>query len=99
MEVGVDTGARALAAPAKVRVGRGLGGEIKLTAIVTVPMEVFSGRLEGINARLALDPDIPPVNVDPDHFKRVIVNLVDNAGKKKYFVLIVHRQEHVIRRS
>jgi two-component system, NtrC family, nitrogen regulation sensor histidine kinase NtrY len=52
-----------------------------LNEIVRVAMEVFAGRLEGIAVRVVLDPDLAPVNVDPDHFKRVVVNLVDNAAE------------------
>lgn len=52
-----------------------------LNAIVRAAMDVFAGRLEGIHAHLSLDPEAPPVNVDPEHFKRVVVNLVDNAAE------------------
>lgn len=52
-----------------------------LNQIVRAGMEVFSGRLQEIKIRVVLDPDLPPVNVDPEHFKRVVVNLVDNAAE------------------
>jgi two-component system, NtrC family, nitrogen regulation sensor histidine kinase NtrY len=52
-----------------------------LNPVVQAAMEVFSGRLEGIKVRVALDPDLPAVNIDPEHFKRVVVNLVDNAAE------------------
>lgn len=52
-----------------------------LNAIVRAAMDVFSGRLDGIDVQVSLDPSIPHVNVDPEHFKRVVVNLVDNAAE------------------
>jgi PAS domain S-box-containing protein len=52
-----------------------------LNQVVEAALEVFSGRLEGIKVRVALDRDMPSVNVDPEHFKRVVVNLVDNAAE------------------
>jgi two-component system, NtrC family, nitrogen regulation sensor histidine kinase NtrY len=52
-----------------------------LNQIVRAAMEVFSGRLEGIDVRVAIEPALPQVNVDPEHFKRVVVNLVDNAAE------------------
>lgn len=52
-----------------------------LNQIVEAAMAVFSGRLEGIDVRIALEAGLPPVNVDPEHFKRVLVNLVDNAAE------------------
>lgn len=42
---------------------------------------VFEGRLEGIDVTLDLAPGLPPVCVDPEQFKRVVVNLVDNAAE------------------
>src|SRR6185503_18873202 len=38
-------------------------------------------RLEGIDVHADLAPDLPRVHVDPDQFKRVVVNLVDNAAE------------------
>ena len=52
-----------------------------LNTIVENAISVFNGRLEGIRMHLELAPDLPAVNVDPDQFKRVIVNLVDNAAE------------------
>ncbi len=52
-----------------------------LNTIVRQAMQVFSGRLQGINVRLSLEPGLSPVNVDAEHFKRVVVNLVDNAAE------------------
>src|SRR6476646_7375279 len=52
-----------------------------LNAVVRNGLDVFDGRLEGIEVRADLAPDLPRVNVDPDQFKRVVVNLVDNAAE------------------
>jgi len=52
-----------------------------LNAIVGNAMAVFQDRLRGIRVRERLAPDLPLVNVDPEQFKRVIVNLVDNAAE------------------
>jgi two-component system nitrogen regulation sensor histidine kinase NtrY len=59
-----------------------------LNQIVQAAMQVFSGRLEKIEVRVVLDPDLPPVNVDPEHFKRVVVNLVDNAAEAMQHALV-----------
>ena len=47
--------------------------------VVANGMSVFEGRLEGIEVNIDLAPGLPPVSVDPEQFKRVVVNLVDNA--------------------
>jgi PAS domain S-box-containing protein len=52
-----------------------------LNAVVRNGLGVFEGRLEGIEAHVDLAPDLPRVHVDPDQFKRVVVNLVDNAAE------------------
>ncbi len=52
-----------------------------LNAVVRNGLDVFDGRLEGIDVRADLAPDLPRVNLDPDQFKRVVVNLVDNAAE------------------
>lgn len=44
-------------------------------------LAVFQGRLDGIDLRVELASDLPQVNVDPEQFKRVIVNLIDNAAE------------------
>jgi two-component system nitrogen regulation sensor histidine kinase NtrY len=49
--------------------------------IVKHALAVFLGRLDGVDLRVDLAPHLPPVNVDPEQFKRVIVNLVDNAAE------------------
>jgi two-component system nitrogen regulation sensor histidine kinase NtrY len=52
-----------------------------LNDIVRTAVSVFAGRLDGIDLRVDLAPDLPLVNVDREQFKRVIVNLVDNAAE------------------
>jgi nitrogen fixation/metabolism regulation signal transduction histidine kinase len=52
-----------------------------LNDIVRNGLDVFSGRLDGIELRLDLASDLPLANLDPEQMKRVIVNLVDNAAE------------------
>src|SRR5262249_54384965 len=52
-----------------------------LNEVVRHGVEVFDGRLDGVELRLDLSPDLPPVNIDPEQFQRVVVNLVDNAAE------------------
>jgi len=52
-----------------------------LNEVVEGALAVFSGRLDGIDIRVQLAADLPPVNIDKDQFQRVVVNLVDNAAE------------------
>ncbi|MGH9667581.1 MAG: sensor histidine kinase [Bryobacteraceae bacterium] len=52
-----------------------------LNEIIHNALAVFAGRLGGIEVRLETAANLPVVNVDPDQFKRVVVNLVDNAAE------------------
>jgi two-component system nitrogen regulation sensor histidine kinase NtrY len=52
-----------------------------LNEIVRNALAVFSGRLEGIDLRTDFAEHLPPVNIDPEQFQRVVVNLVDNAAE------------------
>jgi len=52
-----------------------------INEVVATGMSVFEGRLDGIDVIVDLAPGLPPVCVDPEQFKRVVVNLVDNAGE------------------
>jgi two-component system nitrogen regulation sensor histidine kinase NtrY len=52
-----------------------------LNEIVQNALGVFADRLVGIDLRVELAPNLPTVDVDPEQFKRVIVNLVDNAAE------------------
>lgn len=53
----------------------------ELNDVVTSGIGVFAGRLEGIEVRVDLSPDLPQVSIDPEQFKRVVVNLIDNAAE------------------
>ena len=52
-----------------------------LNEVVENALGVFNGRLDGIEIHTQLEPNLPPVNIDKEQFKRVIVNLVDNAAE------------------
>jgi PAS domain S-box-containing protein len=52
-----------------------------LNEVVQSAVAVFADRLDGIELRTELASDLPPVNVDKEQFKRVVVNLVDNAAE------------------
>ncbi len=52
-----------------------------LNEIVESAMTVFTGRLDGIAVTIDLERNLPPVLVDKDQIRRVIVNLVDNAAE------------------
>jgi two-component system, NtrC family, nitrogen regulation sensor histidine kinase NtrY len=53
----------------------------EINQIVKNALAVFLGRLDGIDLRVELAVGLPPVLVDPEQFKRVVVNLVDNAAE------------------
>ncbi|WP_321476097.1 ATP-binding protein [uncultured Paludibaculum sp.] len=52
-----------------------------LNGVVEEGLAVFHGRLENITIHLSLSSSLPTVSLDRDQFKRVIVNLVDNAAE------------------
>jgi two-component system, NtrC family, nitrogen regulation sensor histidine kinase NtrY len=52
-----------------------------LNEIVREALAVFQDRLEGISIAVRLAPNLPTVNVDREQFRRVVVNLVDNAAE------------------
>jgi len=52
-----------------------------LNQIVNNALSVFDGRLDGIRVDTDLAPELPLVQVDREQFKRVVVNLVDNAAE------------------
>ncbi len=54
--------------------------EADLNTVVDDALDVFEGRLEGINIAKELGADLPAVFIDPEQFKRVLVNLIDNAA-------------------
>jgi PAS domain S-box-containing protein len=52
-----------------------------LNDVVESALAVFSGRLEGITIHKALAANLPEVSLDREQFKRVVVNLIDNAAE------------------
>jgi two-component system, NtrC family, nitrogen regulation sensor histidine kinase NtrY len=52
-----------------------------LNDVVAGGIGVFAGRLEGIEVRVDLAAGLPQVSIDPEQFKRVVVNLIDNAAE------------------
>ncbi len=52
-----------------------------LNRVVYNALDVFAGRLDAIDLRVDLARDLPLVNADPEQFKRLLVNLVDNAAE------------------
>ena len=51
-----------------------------LHALIEQVLNLYSGVSRRIRPTAELDPQVPPVNLDADHMKRALVNLVDNAG-------------------
>jgi two-component system nitrogen regulation sensor histidine kinase NtrY len=52
-----------------------------LNEVVESALAVFAGRLENIRLRVDLAHSLPPVMIDREQFKRVVINLVDNAAE------------------
>ena len=52
-----------------------------LNAIVENALNVFDGRLAGIEVLRELSPGLPDVQADPEQMKRAVVNLIDNAAE------------------
>lgn len=52
-----------------------------LNEVVESALAVFSGRLEGITIHKVMAEGLPVVNLDREQFKRVVVNLIDNAAE------------------
>jgi two-component system nitrogen regulation sensor histidine kinase NtrY len=52
-----------------------------LNEVVAAGIAVFEDRLEGIELHIELAEGLSPVFVDPEQFKRVVVNLIDNAAE------------------
>ena len=52
-----------------------------LNEVLSTGLSVFEGRLEDIELTIDLAQDLPPVCLDPEQFKRVVVNLIDNAAE------------------
>ena len=65
-----------------------------LNEVVESALLVFAGRLENIQMRTDLARGLPPVMIDREQFKRVVINLVDNAAEAMQDSLV--RQLYVI---
>jgi len=52
-----------------------------INAIVENTLSMFNGRLEGIEVRTLLTPDLPRVLADSEAIKRALANLIDNAAE------------------
>ena len=52
-----------------------------LNEVIENALLVFDGRLDGIQVEKNLAAGLPAVNIDREQFKRVVVNLVDNAAE------------------
>ena len=59
-----------------------------LNQVVEEALLVFQGRLDGISIHTNFAPDLPPVNLDPEQFQRVVINLVDNAAEAMQDALV-----------
>jgi PAS domain S-box-containing protein len=59
-----------------------------LNEVVEEALAVFAGRLDDIQMTTDLAPGLPPVNIDREQFKRVVVNLVDNAAEAMQDALV-----------
>jgi two-component system nitrogen regulation sensor histidine kinase NtrY len=59
-----------------------------LNEVVENALSIFAGRLDGIRVEKDLSPGLPQVNVDREQFKRVVVNLVDNAAEAMQDALV-----------
>lgn len=53
----------------------------ELNDVVASGLAVFADRLQGIEIHVDLAPGMPQVSIDPEQFKRVVVNLIDNAAE------------------
>jgi len=61
-----------------------------LNDVVESALNVFAGRLENIQLRVDLAAALPPVMIDREQFKRVVINLVDNAAEAMQDSLVRH---------
>ncbi|MGA3016465.1 MAG: ATP-binding protein [Bryobacteraceae bacterium] len=59
-----------------------------LNEVVRGALAIFQGRLDGISIQTSFAAGLPPVNLDPEQFQRVVVNLVDNAAEAMQEALV-----------
>ncbi|HSO75312.1 MAG TPA: ATP-binding protein [Blastocatellia bacterium] len=53
--------------------------EASLNEVVRDALTLYNDRLDGISIECDLAGDLPPMRIDTDQIKRVLVNLIDNA--------------------
>ena len=53
----------------------------EMNRVVEEALALFAGRLDGIEVRLDLAEDLPPVFADPEAIRRALANLIDNAAE------------------
>lgn len=70
------------------RFPKALPAPTNLNQIIESALGLFNGRLDGIHIRTELTPDLPPVQVDAELFRRVFVNLIDNAAESMESALV-----------
>jgi two-component system nitrogen regulation sensor histidine kinase NtrY len=51
----------------------------ELHDVVAQALSLYDGLFPGITVERRLAADVPPLRLDPDQMKRVLINLVDNA--------------------
>jgi nitrogen fixation/metabolism regulation signal transduction histidine kinase len=64
-----------------------------INSVVENTLAMFDGRLERIQVRTSLAPDLPKVMADPEAIKRALANLVDNAAEAMHDALF--REIHI----
>lgn len=52
-----------------------------LNSIIENALNIFDGRLKGIQVHSDLSPGLPLIPADPEQMKRAVVNLIDNAAE------------------
>jgi two-component system, NtrC family, nitrogen regulation sensor histidine kinase NtrY len=63
------------------RFPKALPSPASINQIIESALSLFNGRLDRISVRLKLDPNLPSVQADSAQFRRVFVNLIDNAAE------------------
>jgi len=53
--------------------------ETSINRVIEDAVKLYADRLDGVSIESALASDIPPVRLDPEQIKQVMVNLIDNA--------------------
>ena len=55
--------------------------QASLNEVITNALKLYDERLDGIRLETRLATDLPPVMLDTEQIKRVLVNLIDNAAE------------------